>query len=207
MVKTKANEREFQGKVSVWISKAIEAGGLPFQNCTTDSSLYGLSTVRFPDVLITLDKECKIPFCGWELKQPTVNVRDKKLLKDALEKAQVIDAKYTVTWNMQTAVIWKVPPKTRQEIQEDDKVREYGPYPICTAESLRDPRGEEMLQEICSKLLFDLGRLYKEETINLPQADTTVFVDMIKNASEKLAAFLKTDIAKATSDRAFNKRL
>src|SRR4030042_4610245 len=102
MVETGANEREFQGKVIHWILEQISHGGLPFKNATNDSSLYGLETTRFPDVLLTLDFECKQSFCGWELKTPETDARDNKLLKDAVEKAQAINAKYFVTWNMQT---------------------------------------------------------------------------------------------------------
>src|SRR4030042_6995504 len=102
MAKTKANEDEFKGQVIHWIKKQIEQGGLPFKNATNDSSLYGLENTRFPDVLLTLDFECKQPFCGWELKTPETDARDSKLLKDVVEKAQTINAKYFVTWNMQT---------------------------------------------------------------------------------------------------------
>ena len=41
MAKTEANEREFQGQVISWIKKRLEEGGLPFENATNDSSLYG----------------------------------------------------------------------------------------------------------------------------------------------------------------------
>jgi hypothetical protein len=45
-------------------------GGLPFENAVNDSGLYGLPTVKFPDVLLTLDFEGLRPFCGGELKTP-----------------------------------------------------------------------------------------------------------------------------------------
>jgi len=104
MAKTKANEREFQGQAISWIKAQIEHGGLVFENATNDSSLYGVQTVKFPDVLLTLDFECNQAFCGWELKTPTTNVRDKELLSKAVEKAHLLNAKYFVTWNMQTAI-------------------------------------------------------------------------------------------------------
>lgn len=70
MAKTKANEREFAGQVISWIKEKLKEGGLPFENATNDSGLYGLPTVKFPDVLLTLDFEGHRPFCGWELKTP-----------------------------------------------------------------------------------------------------------------------------------------
>ena len=207
MAKTKANEREFQGQVAVWIHKQIEAGAVPFQNATTDSSLYGLPTTRFPDVLVTLDKECHESFCGWELKTPTTSVRDAKLLKNACEKAKLLDSKYFVTWNMQSAVIWKAPSKHKATVNEDDKVREYGPYPITDVNDLRDTNKAVILQELCNQLLKDLGRLYKDEYINLPVADTTVFVNMVGKASEELAQYIRKDIEKAIANKSFNKKL
>lgn len=70
MAKTRANEREFQGRVIAWIQEQISHWGLPFENATNDSTLYSLQTVRFPDVLLMLDFACKRPYCGWELNPP-----------------------------------------------------------------------------------------------------------------------------------------
>jgi len=125
MAKIKANEDVFKGQVIHWIKEQLKEGGLPFENVTNDPSLYRLTKVRFPDVLLTLDFEYQRPFCGWELKTPKTDARDKKLLKDAVEKAQTIGAKHFVTWNMQTAIIWQTPEKIRAIVNENDKVREY----------------------------------------------------------------------------------
>jgi len=208
MAKTKATEQEFKSQVISWIKEQISHGGLPFENATGDSSLYGLPTVRFPDVLLCLDFECQQPFCGWELKTPKTGVRDKELLKDAVEKAQTLEAKYFVTWNMQIAIIWKTPPKIRKTVKESDKVQEFGPdYRITDVNDVRDRIKAELLIDMCRRLLLDLGRLYEEESINLPVADRTIFVDMVSAASERMAETLLRDITKAKSTKSFNKRL
>ena len=208
MAKTKANEREFQGKVIAWILRQIEHGGLPFENATNDSSLYGLPTVRFPDVLLTLDESCQRPFCGWELKTSKTDVRDKALLKDAVEKAQTLKAKYFVTWNMQTAIIWRTPPKIRKTVKEKDKVREFGPDPrVQSVDDIRDPAKSLLMESVCAQLLRDLARLHKDENINLPVADTTVFVGLVANASEQMSETLLKDINKARTNKAFDSSL
>ncbi len=208
MAKTKATEREFQGKVIAWILKQIEHGGLPFENATNDSSLYDLPTVRFPDVLLCLDFACQRPFCGWELKTPKTDVRDKKLLKDAVEKAQTLNAKYFVTWNMQTAIIWRTPEKTRKVIKESDMVREFDPdNRITSVGDIREAQKALLLESRCAQLLRDLARLYHDENINLPLTDTTFFVEMVGNASNKMEGTLLQDIKKAITDKSFNKRL
>jgi len=208
MAKTKATEPEFQGEVLVWIKRQIEQGALPFENATIDSSLYDLPTVRFPDVLLTLDEICQQPFCGWELKTPTTDVRDAKLLKDAVEKAQTLPAKYFVTWNMQTAIIWRTPPKIRKTVKEKDKVREFGPDArIQSVDDIRDPQKSLLMESVCAQLLRDLARLHKDENINLPVADTTVFVGLVANASEQMAGTLAKDINKAIADKSFNAKL
>jgi len=200
MAKTKATEREFAGQVIHWIKEQLIEGGLPFANATNDSSLYGLPTVKFPDVLLTLDFEGLRPFCGWELKTPKTTARDKKLLKDAVKKAQTIEAKYFVTWNMQTAIIWRTPEKTRIIVNENDKIKEYGPDTrITKVEDIRDRKKADYLRERCREIVSDLGRLYDEEKINIPVADATVFVGMVANASEKMANSLLEDINKARS--------
>ena len=208
MAKTKANEREFQGQVISWIKTQISHGGLPFENATNDSSLYGLSKVKFPDVLITLDFEGKEPFCGWELKTPTTDVRDKELLKNAVEKAQTLGAKHFVTWNMQTAIIWRTPEGTRATVAEKDNIREFGPnWRITTVEDVRDAEKALLLENMCAKLLRDLASLYHDEKVNLPAADATVFVGMISVATEKMLTPLMKDLNKARGDKSFDKRL
>jgi hypothetical protein len=208
MAKAKATEPEFQGQVISWIKERISQGGLPFENATDNSSLPSQDKVRFPDVLVTLDFECTNPFCGWELKTPKNDVRDKGLLKDAVGKAQTLGAKYFVTWNMQTAIIWRTPEKTRVTVSENDKVQELGPdYRITSVDDVRDKVKCELLRDVCRRLLLDLGRLYENERINLPVADRTIFVGLVGNASEKMAGTLLDDIGKARRDKSFDKRL
>ncbi len=208
MAKTKANEREFQGQVIKWIGKQIEQGGLPFKNAINDPGLYGQPTVKFPDVLVTLDESCKQPFCGWELKTPKTDVRNKELLKDAVKKAQTLGAKYFVTWNMQTATIWRTPEKTRISVQEKDEVREFGPYrQITSVSDIRDAEKTLLLESVCAKLLRDLASLYYDEKTNLPVTDTTFFVDMVGNTSGEMAETLLDDINRAVANKSFNKKL
>ena len=208
MARTKANEREFQGQVIAWIKEQISHGALPFENATSDSGLYGLETVRFPDVLLTLDFECQRPFCGWELKTPTTDARDKTLLRKAVKKAQTLNAKYFVTWNMQTAIIWHTPGKTRTTVKEKDKEREFGPlHRITTVDDIRDREKALVLEDVCAQLLRDLDRLYHDEKTNLPVADTTFFVDMVGNASNEMAEVALKDINKTRANKNFDKRL
>jgi len=208
MAKTKATEPEFNSQVISWIKEQISHGGLPFENATGDSSLYGLPTVRFPDVLVTLDETCQRPFCGWELKTPKTDIRDKALLKDAVEKAQTLPAKYFVTWNMQTAIIWRTPPKIRKTVKEKDKVREFGPDArVQSVDDIRDPAKSLLMESVCAQLLRDLARLHKDENINLPLADTTVFVGLVANASEQMAETLAKDINRAIANKNFDKKL
>jgi len=208
MAETRANEWEFQGQVINWIKKRLEEGGLPFKNATNDSSLYGSERVKFPDVLLTLDFECRVPFCGWELKTPKTDVRDRELLKKAVKKAQELGAKYFVTWNMQTGIIWRTPEKLRITVTEGDKVQEIGPdHRINSVSDVRDRTKAELLEDMCRRLLVDLARLYEHERVNLPVPDRTVFVGMVSEASRRLAGRLVEDINRARADRVFDKRL
>jgi hypothetical protein len=208
MAETRATEGEFQGQVIAWIKERITQGGLPFENATSESSLYGMEKVTFPDVLLTLDFECQQPFCGWELKTPKTDVRDRELLDKAVKKAQTLDAKYFVTWNMQTAIIWRTPEKTRATIQEGDKERELGPdVRITDVNDIRNKEKADILQEICNRLLLDLGQLHEDERVNLPAADTTIFVGMVGEAAKKMAGILVEDLRRTRADKAFDKRL
>jgi type I restriction-modification system DNA methylase subunit len=207
MAKIKANERVFQGQVISWIKKQIDTGSLPFQNAINDPGLYGMKTVRFPDVLLTLDKECRNSFCGWELKTPETDVRDKDLLRDAYEKAKAIGAKYCVTWNMQSAIIWQIPSNIKAFITENDKKQEYSSLQIFSVDDLHNENKYEQLEKLCSLLLRDLANLYKNEAVDLPIADATVFVGLVAEISNRLASTLKIDVEKAASDKSFDRRL
>ena len=166
MAETKANEREFQSQVITWIKKQIEGGGQPFKNATSDSSLYGLETVRFPDVLITLDEACQQPFCGWELKTPATDIQDKELLKDAVEKAQALKAKYFVTWNIQTAIIWRTPEGTRTTVSEGDRKQEFGPDSrITSVDDIREPPKALLLEDIWVVLLVNIMMMKKYKIV------------------------------------------
>ncbi|MDD5134759.1 MAG: N-6 DNA methylase [Phycisphaerae bacterium] len=207
MAKTKANEREFQGQVISWIKKQIGHGGLPFKNAINDPGLYGLPTTRFPDVLLTLDFECRSPFCGWELKTPATAARDDKLLKDAVEKAQTIEAKYFVTWNMQTAIIWRTPEKSRATVTEQYKIQERIDHRITDVNDIRDPVKAILLEDMCIRLLLDLHRLYDDEKVNLHIADTTIFVGIVSNASNKMSDSLLKDLHRQRSSKVFETKL
>ena len=207
MAKTKANERVFQGQVIAWIKKQIDHGGLPFKNAVNDLSLYGRATTRFPDVLLTLDSECREPFCGWELKTPTTDARDGNLLKDAVEKAQTIKAKYFVTWNMQTAIIWRTPEDSRATVTEQYKKYERTDHRITDVNDIRDTDKALLLEDMCVRLLLDLHQLHNDEKINLHIADTTVFVGIVSNASDKMSKSLLKDLHRQRSSKVFETKL
>jgi hypothetical protein len=207
LTKTKANEREFQGQVITWINTQISHGGLPFKKAINDPGLYGLPTTRFPDVLLTLDFECRQSFCGWELKTPKTDARDSELLKDAVEKAQTIDAKYFVTWNMQTAIIWRTPEKNRNTVTEQYKIYERSDPRITEVNDIRDPVKALLLEEMCFRLLLDLHQLHNDEKINLHTADTTIFVKIVSNASDKMSGLLLKDLNRQRGNKDFQKKL
>lgn len=202
----KPTELSFAGQVISWIMEQISHGGLPFRNALNDASLYGLPTAKFPDVLLTLDDAGEQPFCSWELKTPSTDVRDSKLLANAVEKARVLKVNYFVTWNMSSAIIWQTP--SRGPVEESHKRREYGPIPqISSAADIQDKVKYLRLKELCARLLLDLGRLYDDASVNLNHADTTVFVSMLSKAAEDLWGPIYEAIKKQRSNRQFDSRL
>jgi len=207
LAKIRANERVFQGQVISWIKTQIGHGGLPFKNATNDASLYSLETTKFPDVLLNLDFEGRNPFCGWELKTPKTGIRDSKLLKDAVKKAQTIKAKYFVTWNMQTAIIWRTPEKNRDTVTEQYKIHERTDPRITDVNDISNPVKALLLEEMCLRLLLDLHQLYNDEKINLHTADTTIFVSIVSHASNKMSDLLLKDLNRQRSNKTFEKKL
>jgi len=202
----KAGERSFAGQVIAWIKEQISHGGLPFGNALNDPSLYGLSTTRFPDVLLTLDEAARQPFCDWELKTPSTDPRDADLLENAVTKARVLKARYFVTWNMVSAILWTTPP--RGAVTEENRLREYGPIPqVRTEDDLREGVVYHRLKEICARVLLDLGRLYEDASINLMHADTSVFVALLARTADQLYAPMLNSLNTQRANRKFDRQL
>lgn len=181
----KANEREFQSQVYIWLSEFIKAGGTPFEMIGGEAGVKtgeGRGSTKFPDIQLWLNRGAGQGFCFWELKPPQVPVDNGELLDNALNKARSQKHKFFVTWNMSEAVIWEV-PEGNQPVNAHHRLKNYPPLPaIFTANDLSDPSKIGILRSRANEILADLIQLHKEGHLNPIETDATFFVQQLKNA-------------------------
>ena len=97
--------------------------------------------------------------------------------------------------------------KSRATATEQYKIYERTNHRITTVDDIRDPVKSLLLEDMCACLLRDLYRLYENEKVNLHIADTTVFVGIVSNASDKMSKSLLKDLHRQRSSKVFETKL
>lgn len=159
------NERDWAGQLISWLKAAIENHATIFQDVTNDTSIKAdKGRTKFPDVLLFIDKTSGVVFNGWELKFPDTPVDDIAMLRNALEKAKILNSGSFVTWNGSEAVIWGI-DKNFYSVGTLSRIKEYPKISmINTREDLALPSRYSMheiaLKERALEILHDLEQLY-----------------------------------------------
>ena len=115
------NERQWQGRVLQWIAEDLRANpDLPFKKVDQEFEVQVKAEKRrFND--LTLFNEQGKPLCVIELKLPDKSdgrsPRYLPVVERTHEKADALGAEYFVTWNVNSAVLWKthIPFRALQE--------------------------------------------------------------------------------------------
>lgn len=197
----KFNERVWAGQLISWIQEAIRENRTIFQDATNDAGIKLESgKTKFPDVLLFTNKISGIVFNGWELKFPDTSVDDKKMLENALEKAEKIKSDSFVTWNGAEAIIWKIENK-HYNLNNITKVKHYPKETLINKRNdLADPnnykKNEKILRDRLNKILYDLEQFflngYLKEALNISEN----FIESINDASKLILPQFKKEISK-----------
>lgn len=209
MSEVHSNEREFSGRVIVWLNELIGSGVYPFDTATGEVSIKASGeTTKFPDVQIWLNRAAKQGFCDWEIKQPSIPADDPELLENAANKARAMGADYFVTWNMRNAILWRT-PQAHTAVTAEDRVKEYSPiYEISQPEDMWDKLNEIRLKERAHEILEDLKTIKYDGHLNQIEVDTTYFVGRLHKSVDILYPVLSdTLMQRVGGDNQFKRDL
>lgn len=197
MPQVRATENEFRSQVIAWLNAAVARGGYPFEMVSADPSLSTDHGTRFPDVQLWINRAAGEGFCGWELKPPTIAADDSDLVKNAVEKAEHMRARYFVTWNMRDAIIWEI------NDYKDRKAQRLFVYPslrITSVEDIASHSQRIILEERARKILDDLTRLYRDGHLTYTGADDWFFIHRLTETSRTIQPFFKKRLIELSSE-------
>ncbi len=183
------NERQWQGRVLQWTSEILKnSPDLPFSKVDQEFEvLVGGKTRRFNDLTL-FDKRGK-PVCVFELKLPDKSdgrsPRYLPVVTKTHETADAMGADYFVTWNVNSAVLWKtyIPGRAPHE-------RSLAQYPsittIYSSEALDLPNIEAELKQWLKDFLQELGRIVAGIVLRPPQPLDEGFIQAIQSYLDPL---------------------
>ncbi|MEH7255761.1 N-6 DNA methylase, partial [Neobacillus niacini] len=113
----KSNEVEWNSDLISFLQGRFK-DQYPFDSASHGTSLRTRKGVRYPDVLLFINREAKLASNVWELKNPDTNIRDKSLLENAILKTEAIKANFFVTWNGRETILWKTEDYRLENVKE-----------------------------------------------------------------------------------------
>lgn len=206
------NERQWQGRVLQWASELLKNNpDLPFSKVDQEFEvLVAGKTRRFNDLTL-FDKQGK-PVCVFELKLPDKSdgrsPRYLPVVTKTHETADAMGADYFVTWNVNSAVLWKTYIPGRAPFE-----RSLAQYPsittIYSSEALDLPNIEAELKQWLTDFLQELGRIVTGVVLLPAQPLDEGFIQAIQSYLDpllvgKIGAQLQQ---RYKADRAFAKDL
>ncbi|MBU2535410.1 MAG: N-6 DNA methylase [Chloroflexi bacterium] len=206
------NERQWQGRVLQWTSELLKKyPDLPFSKVDQEFEvLVDGKTRRFNDLTL-FDKQGK-PVCIFELKLPDKSdgrsPRYLPVVTKTYNSADSVGAEYFVTWNVNSAVLWKthIPGRAPYE-------RSLIQYPSITAirssEALDLPDVEASLKQWVEDFLQAFARIVNGVVLAPPQPLDEGFIQTIQSYMEPLlVGLVAAELQKRyKSDRMFAKGL
>lgn len=207
------NERQFQGRVLQWLAAILkEHPELPFSKVDQEVEVQLNGQKRKFNDLTLFDKRLK-PICIFEIKLPDRpdgqgrSPRNSKVVNTTQQKADKIGAEYFVTWNINSAVLWKtfIPSRSVQE-------RALKPYPSVTfiraSTELDRSDVQEAIQDFLRDFLFDFAKIVTGEAAITPQPLDEGFIQAIQSYLDPIINILVSELLKRyRKDKAFAKGL
>ncbi|MEK7532199.1 MAG: hypothetical protein AAB579_01150, partial [Patescibacteria group bacterium] len=188
MVDVHTTENEFRSGVTSWLNAAIAAGGYPFESATEDTGLATVYGTRFPDITLWINRAAEAAFCGWELKQPNIPIDDPALIKNAIEKAEHLGARYFITWNMRDAALWEVVDYPQKSAV---RVKTYPALRITSIEDLHIPLQKMLLEERARDILDDVARLSRDGHLTYAGTDDQFFIRHLTDTAHTIQPFFQ----------------
>jgi len=183
------NERQWQGRVLQWTSELLKNyPDLPFSKVDQEFEVLVADKKRRFNDLTLFDKQGK-PVCVFELKLPDKSdgrsPRYLPVVTKTHETADAMGADYFVTWNVNSAVLWKtyIPGRAPYE-------RSLAQYlsitTIYSSEALDLPNIEAELKQWLKDFLQEFGRIVTGIVLLPPQPLDEGFIQAIQSYLDPL---------------------
>lgn len=142
---------------------------------------------------------------------PSLSPEDPALLEFVIRRARAHKAPHFVTWTLRDAVLWKT-PKPGTPISRDclEKLRDYPElYEISASdERIADEQIKLKVLGRGTALLDDLGRLFRDEALELVQIEATYFVGRLLDAVRRLLPMVSASLlSRLETDHAFRQEM
>jgi len=206
------NERQWQGRVLQWIAEDLRANpDLPFKKVDQEFEVQVKAEKRrFND--LTLFNEQGKPLCVIELKLPDKSdgrsPRYLPVVEATHDKADALGAEYFVTWNVNSAVLWKTHIPFRA-LQERSLSQYSVPVSVHSSDALDRADVEENLKKWLRDFLEEFGSIVKGVKLAAPQPLDEGFVQTIQSYLDPLLVGVVTVelMKKYRTDKHFAKGL
>jgi len=183
------NERQWQGRVLQWANELLRNyPDLPFSKIDQEFEVLVAGKARRFNDLTLFDKQGK-PVCIFELKLPDKSdgrsPRYLPVVTKTHETADAMGADYFVTWNVNSAVLWKTYIPNRAPYE-----RSLIQYPsitsIYSSEALDLPEIEASLKKWLGEFLQKLGPIVSGVVLAPPQPLDEGFIQVIQSYLDPL---------------------
>lgn len=206
------NERQWQGRVLQWTSELLKNyPDLPFSKVDQEFEVLVVGKTRRFNDLTLFDKQGK-PVCVFELKLPDKSdgrsPRYLPVVTKTHETADAMGADYFVTWNVNSAVLWKTYLPGRAPYE-----RSLVQYPsittIYSSEALDLPEIEASVKKWLEDFLQEFGRIVSGVVLAPPQPLDEGFIQAIQSYLDPLlVGLVAAELQKRyKADRMFAKGL
>lgn len=181
------NERAWAIDVISMINVFCASHNSPIKRAGGESTILHGGGSLFPDVLLYGDGAAGTVIHGWELKMPDTSITDTELYDNALKKAQLMNAKSFLLWNVKEAVFWV------QDEEDDQQWQVVESWPSPTIRTRDDvQRNEQEWKDVLRVILEYLSDYFDKKS-----GLTTNLVDVSSNLYLTTLAAYKSSLADA----------
>ncbi len=189
------NEREIATALVGVLNGHIQRDSLPFEQISADLK----GSDEFPDIVVWTDYGEKRVFALCKLKSPNSQAEENP--ETVLEKAAVLGARYVVLWDFQYGELCKVLD------HQLDRLKEYPALLLRSLEEWGDPFRRAQVEEQAKRILDDLARLARGESLPPYVPDKFYFIGILQEAVQGLVPLLERRIFQEKKKREVQKRL
>jgi tRNA1(Val) A37 N6-methylase TrmN6 len=174
--------------VLVWIASLLQENPeLPFSNVDQECEVVVHDEKQKFNDLVLRDRRGKVA-CVFELKLPDRrdgrSPRYMPVVEETQQKADALGAEYFVTWNVNSAVLWKthIPGRAPRE----RSLAQYSITAIYHSDALEHPEVEQALKSFLDKFLQEFARIYTGVALVPAQPLDEGFVQTIQSYLDPL---------------------